>query len=177
MLVVIAKEINESKTEVKLHTAPCTRSCIGIVVFYFGRLYLPFSLEAGILGQHAKYLQVVRVSEEKKSVQNTFLHQFLDRGLLNFLREYSFEFSNLSPQFKITYINCFKVQCHKMSLGSSDIPCTIFKWVIRFWIIRRSQFHIDKIHPVLTWIMIDIFYPTNPTWSFFAKMIIKRVKT
>ena len=84
MLVVIAKEINESKTEVKLHTAPCTRSCIGIVVFYFGRLYLPFSLKAGILGQHAKYLQVVRVSEEKKSVQNTFLHQFLDRGLLNF---------------------------------------------------------------------------------------------
>ena len=59
MLVVIAKEINQSKTEVKLHTAPC----IGIVVLYFGRLYLPFSLEAGILGKHAKYLQVVRVSE------------------------------------------------------------------------------------------------------------------
>ena len=75
--------------------------------------------------------------------------------------------------FIFAYINNSKVNSNKMFWGSSYIPYTIFPWVIRIWEIGRSQFHIDKINPILTWIMVDIFYSTCPSWTTFTKMIKK----
>ena len=63
-----------------------------------------------------------------------------------------------------------------MSLGSSYCPCTMLQWVIRFWVIGWTQFHIDEIHPILTWVMVDIFYSTNPSWTTFTKIIQKVIR-
>ena len=57
-----------------------------------------------------------------------------------------------------------------MSLWSSYIPGTMFKWVIRFWEIGRCQFHINEILPFLTWIIIFMFYSTFPFRTIFAKV-------
>ena len=60
----------------------------------------------------------------------------------------------------ITYINNFNVQGYIMSLRSCYCPNTMLQWVISLWVIGRSQFHIDKIQPIFTWVMIEIFYST-----------------
>ena len=71
----------------------------------------------------------------------------------------------------ITYINYFKIYCYIMTLWSSDTPYAICQWIKSIWVIGWSYFHIYKIYPILTWVMIDIFYSTCPSRTTFAKVV------